>query len=242
MRDCSSCGRLHLIAVNAVEPRALGRCAIGVFVVERRRIALRVPFLAGGGAGLAADAGVEIDDEAELLLTGLRLREARSCAPPVPRCPKPIQYRELRRADLASRLSAFSMLHPQIIPGRLAGDRIGIGIAIAAIALGEKLGDQVVEQKAFLRFRRIGREAPRRPSACRWHSRSTPCAGLTPSMSLTCTLMRPVAEMTCTQSPSIKAEFLAARRAPDRASCGRGSGGARHSASPRSDTSPSAAG
>src|SRR5262245_24808879 len=37
---------LHLIAMDTVEPGSLGRCAVSILVVERRRIALRVPFLA----------------------------------------------------------------------------------------------------------------------------------------------------------------------------------------------------
>ena len=57
---------LHFIAMDAVQPHAGGIGAIRIAVVKRRGIALRVPFLAGGGTGLAADAGVEVDDEAEL--------------------------------------------------------------------------------------------------------------------------------------------------------------------------------
>jgi hypothetical protein len=57
----------HLIAMHAVEPHARRVSAIGILVIEGRGIALRVPFLARGHASLAADAGVEVDDEAELL-------------------------------------------------------------------------------------------------------------------------------------------------------------------------------
>ena len=65
---------LHLIAVDAVEPGAGGIRAIGVHVVQGCGIALRVPLLAGGGAGLAADTGVEVDDETELFGGGWRKR------------------------------------------------------------------------------------------------------------------------------------------------------------------------
>src|SRR5688572_18156736 len=63
---------LDLIAMDTVEQCAFGRRPIGLSVIERRRIALRVPFLARRGAGLAADTGVEIDDKTELFLIGLR--------------------------------------------------------------------------------------------------------------------------------------------------------------------------
>ncbi|GGC27376.1 hypothetical protein GCM10011504_01960 [Siccirubricoccus deserti] len=59
-----------LEAVDAVEPDALGAGRIGLEVGQRRAVAAGVPFLAVGGAGLAADTGVEVDDEAELLLAG----------------------------------------------------------------------------------------------------------------------------------------------------------------------------
>src|SRR5688572_16626827 len=52
--------------VDAVEPDAVGFAAIGIDVGQRRHMATGVPLLAGGHAGLAADAGVEVDDEAEL--------------------------------------------------------------------------------------------------------------------------------------------------------------------------------
>ena len=62
----------HLIAVDAVQPDAGRVRAIGVTVGERSRIALRVPLLAGGGAGLATHAGVEVNDETQFFLVGLR--------------------------------------------------------------------------------------------------------------------------------------------------------------------------
>ena len=57
-----------LVGVDAVEPDAVGVAGIGIDVGERRHVAAGVPFLAARHAGLAADAGVEVDDEAELFL------------------------------------------------------------------------------------------------------------------------------------------------------------------------------
>ena len=55
-----------LEAVDVVEEGAIGVGAVGVAVGEGREAAARrVPFLAGDDAGVAADAGVEVDDEAE---------------------------------------------------------------------------------------------------------------------------------------------------------------------------------
>src|SRR5262249_49592743 len=54
-----------LVTVHAVEPDAVDIAAIGIDVGQRRHVAARVPFLAGGDAGLTADTGVEIDDQAE---------------------------------------------------------------------------------------------------------------------------------------------------------------------------------
>src|SRR5262249_1078809 len=59
--------RAHLVGVHAVEPRAVPGGAVGVAIAGRTRIAQGVPFLAARRTGMAADAGVEIDDEAELL-------------------------------------------------------------------------------------------------------------------------------------------------------------------------------
>ena len=67
-------------------PQAL--VAIRVEIGQRRRVAAGVPFLARGGAGMAADADVEVDDEAELFLArqlprqrGHRAAPRRSSAP-----------------------------------------------------------------------------------------------------------------------------------------------------------------
>ncbi len=52
-----------LIGMDAVEPDAVGAAAIGLHVGQRRHVAAGVPFLAARHAGLAADAGIEVDDE-----------------------------------------------------------------------------------------------------------------------------------------------------------------------------------
>ena len=52
----------HLEGMHAIEPGAMRISPIRVLVRERRRIAAGVPFLAVDRAGVAADAGVEIDD------------------------------------------------------------------------------------------------------------------------------------------------------------------------------------
>ena len=58
--------RNGLEAVDAVEESAFGVGAVGVAVGERGEGAFAgVPLLAGDDAGVAADAGVEVDDEAE---------------------------------------------------------------------------------------------------------------------------------------------------------------------------------
>ena len=57
--------------------------AVGMLVGQRRAIAAGVPFLAADHAGVAADADVEVDDQAELLRRGLR-RAAASFRPLLP--------------------------------------------------------------------------------------------------------------------------------------------------------------
>ena len=52
--------------MHPIEPDPLGLGAVGVLVGEGAEGAAVVPFLAGDGTGVAADAGVEIDDQAEL--------------------------------------------------------------------------------------------------------------------------------------------------------------------------------
>ena len=59
------------IAVNAVEPGTGRIRPIRFKIGKRRRIALRVPFLARHRTGLTADTGIKVDDQAEFLLSGL---------------------------------------------------------------------------------------------------------------------------------------------------------------------------
>ena len=54
--------------MDAVEPHALLFRPIGIEVRERRHMAARVPFLAVDGAGMAADADVQVDDQAQFFL------------------------------------------------------------------------------------------------------------------------------------------------------------------------------
>ena len=80
-----------LEGVNAVEPHPPGAVAIGVEIGERRHMAAGIPFLAGGRAGVAADAEIEIDDEPKLRLPGIARREighsaaSRSCCSSPPK-------------------------------------------------------------------------------------------------------------------------------------------------------------
>src|SRR5690606_32310094 len=60
--------RLQFEGVHEVQPRPLRLGPVGVLVRERRAVAAGVPLLAADRAGMAADADVEVDDEAELLL------------------------------------------------------------------------------------------------------------------------------------------------------------------------------
>src|SRR5439155_20895577 len=76
--------------VHAVEPHAPGLRAVGIELRQRPRLAERVPLLAARHAGVAADAGVEIDDEPELFCAGLRGRQAGHA-------PLPMRSRRSRR-------------------------------------------------------------------------------------------------------------------------------------------------
>src|SRR5688572_19770187 len=67
-------------AVDTVEPHARGRIAPGLVVGQRRHVAAAVPFLAVDRAGMAPDADVEVDDQAELAIGGVRWQ--RGHAPP----------------------------------------------------------------------------------------------------------------------------------------------------------------
>ena len=53
-----------------VEPDAVRFGSVRVLVRQRAERAAVVPFLAGDGAGVSADAGVEVDDEAEFARAG----------------------------------------------------------------------------------------------------------------------------------------------------------------------------
>src|SRR3546814_5379394 len=73
--------RDDLEAVDAVEPDAGGIGAVGIVVGQRRRVAGGVPLLAVHCAGMAADADVEVDDQAELHRPGIA-GQAGHCEPP----------------------------------------------------------------------------------------------------------------------------------------------------------------
>src|SRR5437764_15419946 len=64
-----------LEGMDAVEPHAPGAVAIGIEVGQRRRMPPGIPFLAGGGAGMTADAQIEVDHQAELFLPGVCQRQ-----------------------------------------------------------------------------------------------------------------------------------------------------------------------
>ena len=120
------------------------------------------------------------------------------------------QRREARRAACSQR----RLLDPdaEVVPRRLAGDRVGVGVAVAALVSRQQFGDQVVEQEALASpsgasLRRSRRRA-RLPIAFQVQTVS----GLTPSIS--CgpgTLMRPCWLVTQTQSPSAMPELLGRR-------------------------------
>ena len=58
------------VGVHAVQPDAVGVVLVGAEIGQRRGMAGGVPLLAVHRAGVAADAGVEVDDEAELFRAG----------------------------------------------------------------------------------------------------------------------------------------------------------------------------
>ena len=55
-------------SVNAVQPRADGIIAIGVFISKRRAVTGGVPFLAVDDTGLTTDADIKVNDKAEFLV------------------------------------------------------------------------------------------------------------------------------------------------------------------------------
>ena len=146
----------HLIGMHAVEPGAVRIAAVGVLVGQRRRIAAGVPFLAARRAGLTADAGVEIDHQAELLVG---VRPAALVMAPARRGERRrMQRLELRQGFAGLVRRGLLDADAQVVPRRLAGDRIAVGEAVAAFALGQQFSDQMVEQEAARRFRRVGVE------------------------------------------------------------------------------------
>ena len=58
--------RLHRIRMHPVEPHPMRLGAVGIGIGQGAEVAAVVPFLARDRAGVAADAGVEVDHEAEL--------------------------------------------------------------------------------------------------------------------------------------------------------------------------------
>ena len=162
-----------LVGMHAVEPGAVRIAAVGVLVGQRRGIAAGVPLLAACRAGLAADAGVEIDHQAELLAGAFP-------AALVMARPRRRQRRRMQRLELRpgfARLVRRGLLDAdaEVVPRRLAGDRIAVGEAVAALALGQQLGDEMIEQEAARRLPARRRRARPRRRAGRSRSRSTPC-------------------------------------------------------------------
>jgi hypothetical protein len=133
----------HLVAVHPVQPGAARFGTVGVLIGQRRRVAAGVPFLAADHACLAADAGVEIDHQAKA--TGRRgrgqagHRRARNSRPYLEitgRAGRPAGGRSgVNCGPGVGRRRALDA-HAQIVPGRLTGHRVGIGVAIAALAFG----------------------------------------------------------------------------------------------------------
>ena len=68
---CRATFGLHFVAVYAVEEGAGRVATIGVLIAQRCAVILGIPAFAGDHAGMAADAGVEVNHEAKLALGGL---------------------------------------------------------------------------------------------------------------------------------------------------------------------------
>ena len=64
-------GGLDLIGMHAVEEGAGGIGAIGILIAERRAIVFGVPALAGDHTGMAAHAGVQVNDQTHLAVGGV---------------------------------------------------------------------------------------------------------------------------------------------------------------------------
>jgi hypothetical protein len=58
------------IGMDPIKPNAGRVCTIRIHIGERGGISLSVPLLTARGAGMAADADVKVDHEAEFLLAG----------------------------------------------------------------------------------------------------------------------------------------------------------------------------
>ena len=71
MHRAAAAVALGLEAVDTVEEGAVRLRAIGIAVGQRAGVAAGVPGLAGGDAGVAADTGVEVDDQAQPFLARL---------------------------------------------------------------------------------------------------------------------------------------------------------------------------
>ena len=67
---CVFRGTVGLEGLDPVEEGAGGPLAVGVQVHQRAGRAGGVPFLAGGDAGMAADADIQVDDQASWLWPG----------------------------------------------------------------------------------------------------------------------------------------------------------------------------
>ena len=181
-----------LEGVDAIEPHAVGARAIGIEIGQRRHLAAGVPFLAARHAGMAADAGVEIDDEAELFcrsrpagwsLARSRARGGRRRQSELSRAGGQSgrcgECRELRLGKSAIRRACSGAIaHPQVEPGRLPGDGIAVGVARGRRGrAAASSADGVVEQEARAWLPAHRARASRRRAACRSRSRSRPCRG-----------------------------------------------------------------
>ena len=209
-----------------------------------------VPFLAVHRAGVAADAGVEVDDEAELL----RARHGRGSAGhrAVLRGVE-AQHVRRRRSDRAAGAATAGCGSVSAAAGAQLSTRTRrsyqaawpvIGSLLdwrAAVDRGQILGDHVVEQEALREFRRVVDrfQAPARlPIAFQVQTVS----GLTPSISRTWHFTRPVRLIDPDPVVVFDAERRGGAAVHVEVVVGRRSAAARRSASPRNGTSPSAAG
>ena len=61
---------LHLIGMHAVQEGARGIRPVGILIRQGRAIILGVPAFAADHTGMAADAGVKVNDQAQLLSRG----------------------------------------------------------------------------------------------------------------------------------------------------------------------------